>query len=62
MTILSYTYHYNTSVRKICNFTINKDHSNKKIEKQRQTPKPTDILVDNLIPKALTIFSLHLYV
>jgi len=62
MTILSYTYHYNTSVRKICNFTINKDHSNKKIEKQGQSPTPADILVDNLIPNSLTNFSLHLFV
>ena len=38
------------SIRKNCNFTINRDHSNKKVEKQGQSSIPADILVDILIP------------
>jgi len=35
-----------TSVRKFCNFTINRDHSNK----QEQSSTPADILVDIFNP------------
>jgi len=37
-------------MREICNFTINRDQSNKKVEKLGQSFAPAAILVDILIP------------